>query len=586
MPSTNQAAIAESERLKALGNELYMKSEYDAAHHQFSEAIKKNPENAILYANRAAVLLATKQYLNAVYDCRKAVQLDPAYSKAWGRLATAQHALASYPNAVEAWKEALSSLPTSNLTPAQAAMKLQFKQGLAKSALAARADIETDLVVLQRGDGSSQDDGKQPWDMARKLTPRKEAEGRPTCVYLMNSALIGLKTAMDMLAQVQAKKDTRRGGEIITGPVKVIESFTNSSLTDDRVFHVTEGAQSWIKKMERQCYYENNVWKGWCTSGGPSFMKEDAVKRLRKEGWKGVRPALATTVRIWLFQANFRAHMFGQRDFAHEMYTNALDILEWGRKTWPNVPAEERGSMFEMSFIQGVKKAALLNMHSIVSSKGKDSPISLQELIDAAESLIEDVERNTLPQRATFPLSHILAHWLYPRAIALSTLGWCYLEQGIGNYPANLSDPAAPMTDDDEASLLSAAAECYLNASRYLPYDDEMRVKFLRKHLECLCAAGKPLRETLPVARQIREAGVPALEIWGAGPHLGDGLRENLREVREFEEKWEKEIREGRRGLEDVEAIGFLKKGVSNMVPVVIRDEDNGEEKEETSASQ
>jgi Flp pilus assembly protein TadD len=53
----------EAERLKALGNELYQKGEYEPARHKFTQAIEKDPTNAILYANRAAALLATKEYV-------------------------------------------------------------------------------------------------------------------------------------------------------------------------------------------------------------------------------------------------------------------------------------------------------------------------------------------------------------------------------------------------------------------------------------------------------------------------------------------------------------------------------------------
>jgi Flp pilus assembly protein TadD len=58
---SNQADVAEAERLKTLGNELYQQGEYDAARHRYTEAIKKNPKNPVLYANRGAVYLATKE---------------------------------------------------------------------------------------------------------------------------------------------------------------------------------------------------------------------------------------------------------------------------------------------------------------------------------------------------------------------------------------------------------------------------------------------------------------------------------------------------------------------------------------------
>ncbi|KAF5332506.1 hypothetical protein D9611_005117 [Ephemerocybe angulata] len=166
MPKTKEPAATahdpvEAERLKVLGNELYMKNEYDAAHHTYSEAIKKDPTNAVLYANRAAVLLAQKVYMDAAYDCRKAVELDPKYAKAWGRLGTASHALAAWTECLRAWKMALDCLPKENLTPAQENMKAQFTQGLAKARVA-RKKIETSAVAVS-------DLEKLPWVVAFEL---------------------------------------------------------------------------------------------------------------------------------------------------------------------------------------------------------------------------------------------------------------------------------------------------------------------------------------------------------------------------------------------------------------------------------
>ena len=54
-------AIAEAERIKALGNVAYKEGKVSEALQLFSEAIEKNPNNAIYYANRAAARLAQKQ---------------------------------------------------------------------------------------------------------------------------------------------------------------------------------------------------------------------------------------------------------------------------------------------------------------------------------------------------------------------------------------------------------------------------------------------------------------------------------------------------------------------------------------------
>lgn len=67
--------------------------------------------------------------------------------------------------------------------------------------------------------------------------------------------------------------------------------------------------------------------------------------------------------RVWVFQAFFRSQLVGHTDFAHEALTRALDFLEWGRKQFANVPKEDRGAIFERSWIRGVKKAHLNLMH-------------------------------------------------------------------------------------------------------------------------------------------------------------------------------------------------------------------------------
>lgn len=69
--------------------------------------------------------------------------------------------------------------------------------------------------------------------------------------------------------------------------------------------------------------------------------------------------------RIWIFQAFFRSELGNHKDAAHELYNNALDVLHWGREIWANVPKEDRGVIFERSFIRGVKRLKLLNMHKV-----------------------------------------------------------------------------------------------------------------------------------------------------------------------------------------------------------------------------
>lgn len=58
--STN--ATLKAEKLKLEANALHQQRQYQAAYHKYTEAIEYAPENAILYANRAASGLAMKEY--------------------------------------------------------------------------------------------------------------------------------------------------------------------------------------------------------------------------------------------------------------------------------------------------------------------------------------------------------------------------------------------------------------------------------------------------------------------------------------------------------------------------------------------
>lgn len=51
----------EAERLKVIGNELYQKEQYQEALFIYSEALQRAPMNPIIFANRAAAFLATKE---------------------------------------------------------------------------------------------------------------------------------------------------------------------------------------------------------------------------------------------------------------------------------------------------------------------------------------------------------------------------------------------------------------------------------------------------------------------------------------------------------------------------------------------
>eukprot|EP01083_Nonionella_stella_P051079 135622_1 len=71
--------------LKQSGNELYKKGLYKEAMDLYSQAINMAPTIATYYGNRSAAALMLKQYAGCLSDCKKAIELDPAFMKAYSR---------------------------------------------------------------------------------------------------------------------------------------------------------------------------------------------------------------------------------------------------------------------------------------------------------------------------------------------------------------------------------------------------------------------------------------------------------------------------------------------------------------------
>jgi hypothetical protein len=78
-------------------------------------------------------------------------------------------------------------------------------------------------------------------------------------------------------------------------------------MRDSRIFHIEDS--DWIKKYNNQVTFEAQKSEAW-TEGGPELIIEEAQKRLRKEGWDSLRPALSVTIRFVYFLRLFVHSLF------------------------------------------------------------------------------------------------------------------------------------------------------------------------------------------------------------------------------------------------------------------------------------
>jgi serine/threonine-protein phosphatase 5 len=86
--SEHEVNVAESEQLKLEANKCFVNKHYKEAIELYSQAISKNPTNAILFANRSACQLHIENYGTAIADATTAIELDPTYLKVRDRPST------------------------------------------------------------------------------------------------------------------------------------------------------------------------------------------------------------------------------------------------------------------------------------------------------------------------------------------------------------------------------------------------------------------------------------------------------------------------------------------------------------------
>ncbi|KAI9505125.1 Hsp90 cochaperone [Coemansia spiralis] len=88
------------------GNELFKAAKYPEAQKEYTEAIKRNPDDPRNYSNRAACLTKLMAVPDAIKDCETCISLDPTFVKAYIRKANALFLMREYAEALDALEEA------------------------------------------------------------------------------------------------------------------------------------------------------------------------------------------------------------------------------------------------------------------------------------------------------------------------------------------------------------------------------------------------------------------------------------------------------------------------------------------------
>lgn len=95
-----------AEEARLLGKEYFTKGDWPNAVKAYTEMVKRAPDDARGYSNRAAALAKLMSFPDAVEDCNKAIAKDPTFIRAYIRKANAQLAMKEYSHVIETLTEA------------------------------------------------------------------------------------------------------------------------------------------------------------------------------------------------------------------------------------------------------------------------------------------------------------------------------------------------------------------------------------------------------------------------------------------------------------------------------------------------
>ncbi|OSD06163.1 TPR-like protein [Trametes coccinea BRFM310] len=518
--SSDDETKAKVEQLKAEGNELHSKGNYAAARLKYSEAIKLHGENAILYANRAAAYIAQRQYLDAAKDAQRAVEIDPAYSKAWARLAKSTFELRVWRPSINAWKKALETLPSADLTAQQQQLKQQYEEGLKQ----AEAELQkNESKTMEQHNLRSIPADQRPWIRALAMEDVLTSNA-----VLNTSAWVIMNAYKDFSEGVRYMKEIKKTDTGIHGNMNALQLIINGLLRDDRVFHMD--SEDWLDKLQLQVQFEVTANEGWA-EGGPETVKEEAVKRLKEKGWKAIRGALGATIRAWFLRAYF-AHRSGSSiSLALQSYNNILDVLDWGSRTWHDVPTSDRGVIFQKTYIRAIRRLKMDAYLGALKEAEVDSEYNVEDLMELANQIVDETTKNAPKEgdndEGPLDKGAWYSFYVYPVADAHATLGAIFMQQGLSAKQAG--DKA------EMESMLAAASKFYKKAAEMYPPDDENFALYLKVAFEAEYHLGKPLSETLPLCKRIRDSLPGILKIWEMSP--SDKLTRHIPDIDRFEQR-------------------------------------------------
>lgn len=374
-----------------------------------------------------------------------------------------------------------------------------------------------------------------PWVVATALLPRLDLERNYD-----SSAWVICAAAQEFTDGVSKMKNTKKVGAALIGHVNVIASISNAVLSDNRAFHISDPQFVSMYNLQAQHEVLSSGAEAWADAG-PAQVKKEVQARLQTSGWSKVRPAISITVRCLILRAFMEGSIRGLHSLELEFLNTVLDILEWGRKVFRDVPREERGTVFDLTFVRGVRN---MHLHALMETFAKNPTGNeqyLEELLKRSNDLIREVDENPPSEslRTTNP-GFKLSYYDYCKGHALAMKGFYYNK--MGNCQAE---------SKDAIQSYSAAGHAYLAAAECFPLDDECYSWFIHCAIQAMWGCGTPVRVQLEAMEKLRKSLPEVKKIWSCSQMSKGGAIELCESMIRTETNLRDMVAEGKVSLDD-----------------------------------
>ncbi|KZV60725.1 hypothetical protein PENSPDRAFT_644065, partial [Peniophora sp. CONT] len=378
--------------LKAKGNALFLEKKYNEAITAYTDALAIDESNTVLFCNRAASYLGLEQFGRAAQDAMRATELDAKYTKAWSRLASAYHGIQDYKKSAYAWKRALASV-SSQGSEANIKMRRDYSNNLKQ----AERLLHSHDTGLMGGNPTGAPAGqvhmsyvgkKLPWQRAQEMLPwLKEQNITRSSAYVIAGAAEDLSQGYELLSKL------RSNGIALMGLNGALDHITNAIIMDQRCFLIND--PDFIENINRQIRLESDRTRVPVSIMGDLTTFVEDIRKMHGEGGHDVsRPAIATGVRILILQGFLTAGLTNDHGAGVEMYDKVLNILKWGRQEWDGIPKEERGVVFEDTFVRGVRDIRLDAYMKAWDQDKTSGKFTLETILQYATEQLEETRAN------------------------------------------------------------------------------------------------------------------------------------------------------------------------------------------------